>query len=1295
MKERVVSPVGRIFVFALGLLLVFQFGFLTQNSNNDVGVNTTSQVDDIPTTRTSDEPDLLQSVDYLSDTVWIPQGDQFYIRYDEASNSLVEMRKPDPTAGMPQAFVDAINRSPNWLKDNITRKFEQLVDTDIDVGANSAPEFADLDGDGDLDLIVGTQIGTLDYFENLDPALHYLEGHDVFVGAVYKRNTSMFMGISVVGRAHPVIADIYSNGLLDLLIGTQSGEVHLFENQGTVSLPVWAPVVVIPGVTADSGFASIDIEDINFDTYPDIILGEANGTLHYYENQMGSFVEIMVGLEWTDVGDNSAPRFADMDDDGDFDLTVGDNLGRLHYFRNDTTNWTYDPLMYEYVDFPANSVPALVDLNLDFIPDLISGENNGRVHYYQNIGSVSQPRWLLYQNTITGFNWANHRQFYSDNSSVYLRERSVPARALEYANYINSVPQKMVDELVFSIAHSAVGTLMHGATWAEVWLNNTETLYYNDAYLEYANIVEYNLGTPDQFSTVEYWVLDEDGCCNASRYEYPPYIYYWWIVHPKGSDELPTYINPIVRTSGHGGASPRPPAGNGTFWRWSVFNMADTSWPDDSALSVKYPIEENPPMLKDHMAGVKYLWNGESYSAPRLYNNSGETARNATGVILRPWSQATHGVEVTSHWVESTLALNAQEHGDGNRPRQIVRIQFEHNGNCGELSDLTLGAMRASLIPYIEVLGIAGDHCWGAFYERGWHQMDNYWSAGGSVIAKWGNYHYGWNRDWGSFITYRGDGAMEAPFPINETHRIYDHNGDGGSDRGNVTVKVTDWNGNPIDGVRVSVADWNYLPPFGLSLGGAWYYTDGDGIAYFTTSESRQRSMGDNNYDEGIMIHLNSRYGGGTWNPRYPNRLIINVPGLNNEPMYYVNFTVDQNKSRPYPLISQGPPPAPGSYSVKVKYETKVGVQHPVNGFGMDDGRPFHDEEIYTGIHLDAFVVNKTEFEKYLKGYLFEGYSIIPNRTQSILTFDIPDPAEDWYFVLSNRDTVETTKLVEIEAVIEDLGLPADMQVLPPGTIDAQLSGPGLAYVTVSWTLSGDDGSGENDVVRYDIYSSTTYIPAGVGYTKIASVPAGVSSYDVPSVGADHLSHFFYVVAVDDCFNEEESPNQMAKVAIPTVLGMQLVSSILNTSGQDMATVFQTVGFGRVWTYDSTDAINPWKSYIPGKPINEFDLTSSVDRGKGYWIDVEQCGLLRVVGTVPITTQITLYQGWNLVSYPSVQTDYSVWYLKNDTGATTVEAADSTVPFYHLKKLSNSDTLVPGFGYWIYVPSETVWTVNF
>ncbi len=73
------------------------------------------------------------------------------------------------------------------------------------VGTASAPGFADLDGDGDLDEVVGLGDGTLRYFENTgtSTAPAYLER----VGAA-----NPFNGVDVGEQARPSFADVDGDG---------------------------------------------------------------------------------------------------------------------------------------------------------------------------------------------------------------------------------------------------------------------------------------------------------------------------------------------------------------------------------------------------------------------------------------------------------------------------------------------------------------------------------------------------------------------------------------------------------------------------------------------------------------------------------------------------------------------------------------------------------------------------------------------------------------------------------------------------------------------------------------------------------------------------------------------------------------------------------------------------------------------------------------------------------------------------------------------------------------------------
>ena len=82
----------------------------------------------------------------------------------------------------------------------------------VDVGTRSTPSFADLDGDGDLDAVVGEEYGTLHYFENTGPAV--APAFTELTGAA-----NPFDGVDVGFNARPSFADLDGDGDLDAVVG--------------------------------------------------------------------------------------------------------------------------------------------------------------------------------------------------------------------------------------------------------------------------------------------------------------------------------------------------------------------------------------------------------------------------------------------------------------------------------------------------------------------------------------------------------------------------------------------------------------------------------------------------------------------------------------------------------------------------------------------------------------------------------------------------------------------------------------------------------------------------------------------------------------------------------------------------------------------------------------------------------------------------------------------------------------------------------------------------------------------
>ena len=277
---------------------------------------------------------------------------------------------------------------------------------EIDVGYCSYPVFADIDNDGDSDLFIGEGAyiwprsvgGNVNWYRNTGtPA----EPEFAFVTDSFADARAEF------GGSKPAFADIDADGDLDLLVGTGDGRIHQYENAGTAEEPEYALVTrKLGGIDVGYG-GRLDLADIDADGDLDLFISEDNGDIHFYRNigdATGPGFELVTEnfpCLVNDVGTDSAPTFADIDHDGDLDLFVGRGHAAICFYRNigDATTPVFSLESENYADLfdeydamkTGRSVPAFVDIDHDGDLDLFVGVGSGELQFYRNTGSAVDP----------------------------------------------------------------------------------------------------------------------------------------------------------------------------------------------------------------------------------------------------------------------------------------------------------------------------------------------------------------------------------------------------------------------------------------------------------------------------------------------------------------------------------------------------------------------------------------------------------------------------------------------------------------------------------------------------------------------------------------------------------------------------------------------------------------------------------------------------------------------------------------------------------------------------------------
>lgn len=224
-----------------------------------------------------------------------------------------------------------------------------------------APYILDYNHDGARDLIAA--VNNENVAEDVEVAHAYLNISNAGQVLNLKLDQTNFLGTNMLDlgtHAAPLLVDENQDGLLDIIVGTngrfttsnftlsRNPRLVLLRNTGTISNPQ---------------FTLVD------------------------NDYLGFLKDTIMEL---------APTAGDIDQDGDLDLLIGELDGKLYYFQNTAgagKPFQFAQRVYPYmgIGIGTYSAPAMYDVNQDGLMDLFVGERNGNVNYFQNSGTIGNP----------------------------------------------------------------------------------------------------------------------------------------------------------------------------------------------------------------------------------------------------------------------------------------------------------------------------------------------------------------------------------------------------------------------------------------------------------------------------------------------------------------------------------------------------------------------------------------------------------------------------------------------------------------------------------------------------------------------------------------------------------------------------------------------------------------------------------------------------------------------------------------------------------------------------------------
>ncbi|MBP7497191.1 MAG: hypothetical protein KA792_05980, partial [Bacteroidales bacterium] len=585
---------------------------------------------------------------------------------------------------------------------------------------------------------------------------------------------------------------------------------------------------------------------------------------------------------------------------------------------------------------------------------LLINTNTGKINFSQPVYTLNSKCEQAIQRAPQWLEDDLRRQFYLLSKSKLDGD---------FAQLILEATDNIVDEVAFQVANIASNMLLDTRFRANLKLliKNAELIYKIADSLKYVKLVEYgSMSERNYYTTTKYRIKNTNG--DTIWTEIPRDIYYWYIVHPKIFNEG-VYIKDMTshiqeRTYDY-------------FWREFLWNN---------------PSETNNYTKVNMSSGSLKIDNidrlGALLKKPKVLWDRKETYY----LFLRDYKTNDNALDLIGNWASRAVPSESKDP----RPIQPNQIACWHYGNCAEDAYLTGAAARTALIPYITRNTACEDHQFGAIYDnfngKEWHHFE-FFLAG----FKQGSQFYG-------MTNMTDDGNYNFTTSLVEAFRpdgYYINHSGYYNKTCNLTVKITDKNGTPVDGVCVII----YASPGtygGSPFASGYFWTDNSGTISIVAGAEKV-------YDFTLTHPVFGALPGGS-----------NIYGLTAGDYAVAGKSYSRTiaySDKTMPMLTYSELSTPSAYKALVELE--INLNEIITGTRSTDFKKSNFHFWKDEGSIDLFLCNKENYNKFNSGQTFQAYNYKKNIQSSQITVKIPEAGE-WYIVMSNK--TKTNNLQNIVA---------------------------------------------------------------------------------------------------------------------------------------------------------------------------------------------------------------------------------------------------------------------------------------